>query len=344
MTIVESNGKFSLAHVTAVHTQLPVGVYLLKYNQIEGFHLAVKKDFELPKKLYGDYSIVDRWLASYEHNSEKNMGIILSGIKGSGKTITAQMFCQRANKPVIIVSDPFSGTEFVDFLTQFKDTIIFIDEFEKVYDYNTNSTDLLQLMDGNYPTKLIFLLTVNEFRINNYLINRLNRVKYRKHYDSLPYSIIEEVIDDLLINKEHRESVHKFFKRVNMCSFDLLVNIIKEMNLFNQDALECGIHLNLQSEKKEYQIYEEIDGTLTHQSSINIGGDEDVIYFSRSRISKAAEEAQNKNQGEDDPWDCIVNFKECNLKHNSDESLSVVAKDESYKFIFKEVGYKSLCI
>lgn len=262
MKIIQNGSDFSFADVTAVNDELPKGVYILKQNPAtQQFYLTKKDNFVLPKKIYGDHSIVNRWIKSFENNSEKNLGIILSGLKGSGKTITAQKFCMESNLPVILITDAYSGTDFIDFLTNglLGKCIIFIDEFEKIYDRKDDAVDLLSLMDGNYPTKLIFLLTVNEFRINEFLVNRLNRIKYRKHYSDLEEETINEVIEDLLINKDHKQSIFDFFERINMRTFDLLVNVIKDMNLFNEDAIACGKHLNLEATSKYYDVYEIID-------------------------------------------------------------------------------------
>lgn len=246
--------------------QLPVGNYTLQFDpKMMCYYLKQKEAFHLPKRVYGDHSIVNRWLTSFEHNSEKNMGVILSGLKGTGKTITAQKLCIKANLPVIMIGDAYHGPDFIDFLSNplLGKCIIFIDEFEKIYaenrlggDGKSASTDFLSLMDGNFQTKLLFLLTVNEFRVNEYIVNRLNRVKYRKDYTNLPYEVINEVIDDLLVNKEHKESIFTFLFKVNMCTFDILVNIIKEMNLFNEDAIACGMHLNLKAESRYFNVYE----------------------------------------------------------------------------------------
>ena len=88
----------------------------------------------------------------------------------------------------------------------------------------------------------------------------MNRIKYCKTYYDLDTETINSVIDDMLINKEHTQSIHSFFEKVNLKTFDLLVNLIKEMNLFNEDALVCGSHLNLKPHTKIYEVYEIFSG------------------------------------------------------------------------------------
>jgi hypothetical protein len=201
-------------------------------------------------------------LTSWETNSSKNLGILLAGVKGSGKTITAQKFCVESELPVVIINELFHGSDFIDFITSPKlgQCVIFLDEFEKMYAKQEHQHELLSVMDGNYATRLIFLLTVNEDKLNDYLVNRLNRIKYCKTYYDLDVDTINSVIDDMLVNKDHAESIHTFFEKVNLRTFDLLVNLIKEMNLFNEDALICGSHLNLKPHNKTYEVYEIFDG------------------------------------------------------------------------------------
>jgi hypothetical protein len=234
MAVIQTNNEFRFANISNSYTKLPLGVYLLRFDsRTNEYYLTKQEDFSLPPKVYGNHDVIYRWLTSYKNNSHKNMGIILSGIKGGGKTITAQKFCVESKLPVIVINEPFEGADFINFLInpELGESIILIDEFEKVFDqeryYDKNKArDLLTLMDGTYQTRLIFLLTVNTYNLSDYFVNRLNRVKYRKDYIDLEQSVIDDVIDDMLINKEHRDSIRVFFEKINMCTFELLVNLI----------------------------------------------------------------------------------------------------------------------
>lgn len=341
MSVLQVNNKFSVMDVTNTYEKLPVGIYTLCFNARENeYYLTKQEDFKLPPKIYGKHEIVHRWLKSFKNNSHKNMGIILSGVKGGGKTITAQKFCIEANMPVIIINEPFEGVDFVNFLINpaLGECIIFIDEFEKVFDqeryYDKNKArDLLTLMDGTYQTKLIFLLTVNKYELSDYFVNRLNRVKYRKDYIDLEQDVIDEVIEDLLINKEHAESIKIFFQKINMCTFDLLVNLIKEMNLFNEDALEVGKYLNLRSEPKRYWVYEEYGGKEYKCSDLNMSPDLKEITIGRHDTNYLPAEME-------DDYNITVKLIDADIVKIDPQTF--VLKHNGFKFKFMECSKISL--
>lgn len=272
MSILQSGNKFSLADISSTYGKLPVGVYMLNYDGREGYFLTRKDGFKLPQKIYGDVSYIDRWLFSFRNNSEKNMGVLLTGLKGSGKTITAQKLCIQSEMPTILINDGFIGQEFINFMTNpdLGNYICFIDKFEKVYPKDNDKKDFLSLMDGNYQTHNIFLITSNKKIENVYLNNRLGRIKYKNEYFSLDASLVDEVIDDILENKNHKGSIYEVFKITKIRTFDLLVNLIKEMNLFKQDALECFKYMNLSSDEVLYKITEFLDGESIPCSSHSI--------------------------------------------------------------------------
>lgn len=334
MAIVQFKDKIVFDDSCETHVKIPVHNYIMKQNlQTLKYELFIKDDFKLPKKLYGDFNHLDRWLASFTYNTGKNMGIILTGQKGGGKTIDAQLFCKKMNMPVIMVTENFSGPEFIDFITnpELGECIIFIDEFEKIYGRGTTdeSVDLLSIMDGNYNTKLLFLLTVNDYNLDKYLINRLGRIKYRRDYSDLEDSVIEEVIGDMLDNKSHKDSIYKFFEKVNMKSFDLLINIIKEMNLFKEDALECGKHLNLKSEDKMYDVYEIYQEREYKQYSMTYNPFNELIHMNRNDAEFITEEGVDKS------YTFVLKREECIITQLTCGMFTIEDPKRKIKFRFQ---------
>lgn len=333
MKLIENGDVIRVTNITSTPEKLEPGNYLLKVDN-NGFYLQRKEPFSLPSKIYGDHTEVDRWLKSYELNSEKNLGIVLSGMKGTGKTITCQLLCKKANKPVIIINEPFFGSDFIDFITcpLFNDSIVFVDEYEKIYQKfqdGKNPHDFLQIMDGNYNTRLLFLLTVNEMNINEYLINRPGRIKYNKCFDSLPMEVIEQVVDDLLENKEHKESVFKFFEILGMVTYDLLVCVIKEMNLFKEDALQVAKYLNLKPEVSQYEVTEIRDGKSFTCQNITYSGSSEKFYIQRLTYFEGTPE-KNYEDAEEDVIE--VDTKTADIKRVGLERMTVITPE---KHVFK---------
>lgn len=335
MSVIKINGKYKLMNITDSYEKVPVGIYTLSYdNTTSEYVLDEQPPFVLPPKIYGNHDIIYRWLKSYEVNSHKNMGIIMSGVKGGGKTITAQKFCIESKRPVIIINSPFEGADFINFLIdpRIGESVIFIDEFEKVYntdDYydRTKAKDLLTLMDGTYNTKLIFLLTVNNYNLGEFFVNRLGRIKYRKDFSDLSQDIIDEIIEDMLVNKSHKDSIKGFFERVNICTFDLLTNLIKEMNLFNEDANEVGKHLNLRAEPKIYTVIEEYNGLEHKCCKLSLTPGVKQITISREDTDYLPEEME-------DTYSVTIPLEKAEIIKL--DTTSFIIKFEGLKFKFNE--------
>ena len=305
--IVRQNKKFFIGEMSGTQDRLEPGNYLLKFDPKQGFYLVEKENFILPGKLYGDFSIVDRYLKAWENNVEKNMGVLLSGEKGSGKTITAEMLCMKAKMPVIIIDYSYKDTEMIDFLTNpyFSNSIIFIDEYEKVFSKWEDQDFILPLFDGGFSTKLLFLLTVNDIsKVSSYFVNRPGRIKYHKFFGILPEDTIKEVINDLLVNKNHTASVHQVLDRLPAPSFDILVNIIKDMNLFQEDAVQVARHFNLKDEERTYSVvYYDEEGKEYKCADARLSPTEEYLYI-----------YTDKPYNEEDDTEVRFWFQDCDIK------------------------------
>lgn len=246
--ILQTGNIFRIAEIQATYEKLPVGVYNLNVSP-GGFFLTKTYDFKVPEKIYGDLTPVDRWLKTYQEKT-RNVGVLLSGLKGGGKTITAKLLAMKAQKPIIVIGQPFSGPEFTDFITDpaLGDCVIFIDEFEKIYrpnNENDGNDALLSLLDGPYETHHLFIFTVNQTNINSNLINRPSRILYAKRYEGLSDEEIVEIANDKLVNKKYMDDLLRTSRKIFQLSFDILISIIDEMNRFNEPASKCIEYMNL---------------------------------------------------------------------------------------------------
>lgn len=245
-----------------IHENLPLGVYQLT-KRLDGEYDLIKiKDLSLPNKLYGDLSIVDKWIKSL-NTFDKNLGILLSGLKGSGKTIYAKKFCIDSKRPVILINEPISGEGFNRILSakELNGSVIFIDEYEKIYNDRDKENLLLSILDGQVDNHLAFVLTVNESSlVSSNIINRPGRIKYLKSFGSLDFDTIDQVIQDRLDNQKHKDDLVSSLKKLDFITYDILNTIIDEINIFDEPASICCKNLNLSREDVYVKVFEEIDG------------------------------------------------------------------------------------
>lgn len=251
----ENELTFTASPIEALE-EIPVGNWLLKFNLQKGYFLEKSPEFRMPKKIYGDSEkLAQRYLNTFSERSN-NLGILLTGLKGTGKSITAKITCKNSNLPVILITEPFTGDGFKSFLSNItQPVIVFIDEFEKVYFDTALQNSFLSILDGIFEGKKMFLFTSNEKKkINEYLINRPGRVHYLKEYNALEEALIHDVVDDNLIIKEHKEELMDVIGILTDVTMDMLISLIGEMNLYEESARESIRLLNLRPESKNYDV------------------------------------------------------------------------------------------
>lgn len=265
--IIQNNEIFSLGSFTGTYNQLPVGTYRLRQSEkTKEYYLIKIDDFKLPKRIYGNTSHEERILNTFKHQ-ERNLGCLFLGERGSGKTLSCKSICIKANLPVIIIDAGFDDVDFISFISnpELGSCIIFIDEFDKIYleDRNVDESTILQVLDGAANYKHLFLLTANSAdNLHNALINRPSRIFYRKIYDTVPDETIEEILENELLNKDWKEEMIKVFDQFNTVTYDIVMSLIKEVNLYNESPLKCAKLMNFCSDElyvKVIQVFK--DGT-----------------------------------------------------------------------------------
>ena len=219
---------------------LPKGIYEVKLS-IAGFYLSkIAESFTFDYKLYGlNKKFIDYVLKTYE-NTTGNLGVLLDGIKGTGKTVVAKELCNRLQLPVILVQSMGSDTN--DKLIKYLSTaidfdcIFFFDEYEKEF---KDSSDVLSFMDGTYNSiyRKVFLLTTNELNVDPNLLGRPSRIRYKKSFGNLSEEVTREILNDILEDKTAIDKVIELTHSMNIITIDLIKAIATEINIHGAEAL-----------------------------------------------------------------------------------------------------------
>lgn len=228
-----------------VQGDLPVGVYNLSYNGMTGqFSLNLTDPFVIPNKLYGNVNEkIARILTWHESDlNDGNTGVLLCGLKGTGKSVLAKKLAMDSGYPVIIIDVDYTEVtgNFIPFLSSLKQpAVLLFDEFEKKFEQHKGQEKLLSLVDGTSTTKNIVVFTANNYNsINQFYINRPGRVRYLYQYSGLSMDVVENIIDDLLEDKSRKGETLRVLALVNSndLTYDRVISFLYEVNLFKDKS------------------------------------------------------------------------------------------------------------
>lgn len=230
-------------HPPTTTKKLKPGIYSYHVNDFGWFLRCDQEKFEFPFKIYGHRrDIIDHISIAWTSLST-NLGVLLNGLKGTGKTVTAQEVCNWCvdnDIPVLVVESPLPLAVILAHIRQ--DICVLFDEFEKTHpvtDEHDQQQGLLSLIDGTHRShdRRLFLFTTNTAKLNDNFINRPSRIRYRWQFGQLEPKIILELIDDLLDPAlvDLRTPLLSYIDSREVISIDVVKAIIQETNIFKSD-------------------------------------------------------------------------------------------------------------
>jgi len=234
--------------------ELPNKNYVVHFDKENEEYYGVEADtFELPKNIYGNNEDkIDMYLTSF-FTLEKNLGILLQGIKGGGISLMAKQIMLKAKLPVLIINEPFCGNKFTNFINNIdQEAVLFFDEFEKEYEDQKHQEELLTLFDGVEKSKKMFLLTTNKNSLNEYFVNRPSRIRFKETFNTVSDDTLEEIIEDLLVNKDYKREVEDIVYSLGEVGKDLIISIIEEVNIREVEPKTVIRSMNIEIPRATY--------------------------------------------------------------------------------------------
>lgn len=248
---------------------LPTGTYVVEQNPETGiFYLNKVDDFIINFKLYENVESRAKRILNTFKERPFGTGVMLNGEKGSGKTLLAKKISIEAAKmgfSTILVNRPFFGPVFNNFIQTIEPAVIFFDEFEKVYSDKEAQENILTLLDGAFPSKKLYILTVNDaFRTDAHMRNRPGRIYYFIDFTGLSAEFVREFCEDRLQNKSYIGEIVNLAKLLPSLNFDMLAALVEEMNRYGESPKEVLnlINIRMDGGKIKYDIIVKKDGNI----------------------------------------------------------------------------------
>lgn len=262
MQIVNTGNSYQLFNDhLKTYNKLPAQAYTVSFSPQSGYSLVSYGEIKIDEKVYGVHTEkVDKVLKNF-NLFNRNLGVILSGDKGIGKSLFAKLLSIKAIEagyPLIIVEGAIPGiASYLNSIEQ--EVVVLFDEFDKTFTNDGNrdnmqdpQTDLLTLFDGLGQGKKLFVVTCNDLtKLNSFLVNRPGRFHYHFRFEHPNAEQVREYLVDKIPNIEESEiqAVITFSRKVAL-NYDCLRAIAFELStgLKFEDAIKDLNILNIQNE------------------------------------------------------------------------------------------------
>lgn len=251
MKVTSQGNVFSIhTDLLQTHNEIPPQFYSVRCSSERGYYLLLRAPLGMNgEKIYGvQHEKCEKVLNSFK-NFERNLGVILSGDKGIGKSLFAKLLSVKAIEkgyPVLVVDQCYDGLR--DFLESIdQECIVLFDEFDKTFDCEEQN-ELLPMLDGMSAGKKLFVVTCNSIsRLNEFMVNRPGRFHYHLRFEYPDAAEVREYLEDKIPEQYYGEiqDVVIFSRKVKLnydclraIAFELSMGIpfgeaIKDLNILN---------------------------------------------------------------------------------------------------------------
>lgn len=229
---------------------LAPAIYRYEVSMAGWYLNTVETSFQFPYKIYGNHDHILRRVTTAWGALEGNLGVLLNGIKGTGKTVSAQLIANWAigqGIPVLMVHGPIPLVDVLSSIMQ--PVLVIFDEFEKTHPKSEDQQSLLTALDGMARSiyKRLFVFTTNKKSVDENFIDRPSRIRYCWEFLRLQDDVVEELVDDLLLPelKHLRPDIQTYLNTRKILSIDVVKTVLNEVNLFREPPSAFAETMNL---------------------------------------------------------------------------------------------------
>lgn len=217
---------------------LPAGVYRLGFDEKteQLWFENVSTSFDLPEKIYGEsYKAYANVVYRKYRDSKQNLGFLMTGTKGSGKSMIAEIIGNKviqSLRPVIMLNGEFS-IQVLERASKIAGPCMFYwDEFSKYLDRDKQN-QLLPFFSSTNIKETLFVIADNETnQLSPYILDRPGRFRYHIRFSGISRDLCDEICKEHgITNKEILEHIYAYIAE-NKISIDV-------MRVLAQETKEC---------------------------------------------------------------------------------------------------------
>lgn len=230
--------------------RLPGGLYRYEVNMSGWWLDRYSAEFEFPFKVYAASTDIIARITKFWTTNRGNVGVLMNGLRGAGKTMTAQLLAnsliKERNLPILVVKEPVPLQLIFDSIQQ--DMMVIFDEFEKTHD-KPHQQEILSAIDGMARSKnaRLIIFTTNNPTMDENFKDRPSRIHYNFEFQRVADEVIEGLINDgLPADLMHfKQDIFDFLHTRYICTIDIVRAVIAEVKTFRESPLQFEGMLNI---------------------------------------------------------------------------------------------------
>jgi len=225
-------------------------LYRLKVDKDKMHYLQPDKVcFEVPGKNYGSMEKNVELFHKAYNKTIGNMGVLLTGSAGTGKTRLAELLCNRClttGLPVVIVSEIRPTIDTIAYIGMLRNVVILFDEFGKNFNQGLQAK-MLTMLSSVTNGKKFFILTENDTNlISSFILNRPGRIRYHLDFERVEEIVIDEYCSDYNVPEKIVKDIKDLYIKSPIFSFDHLQALVSEWLFTPEDSIDTLLErLNL---------------------------------------------------------------------------------------------------